>query len=262
MTTGQLAKISASQPRKRPVEYCGDGHPGRKNGRELVAIKLNVMKADASFEAAYPEPQFGLLQNVPGLLQRLFRALAKHGLRLQDMRIERGAVTGSQPVTDFQVVCHLFNFLLTVRVRVDRVEVYYVELPREHYQKFGAAAVDALAAVQNHLGLTRFSTYAAAVGLHAALEGQAAKQYLSRFVANVPGGLGQPSGNGTVFYFGPEDDRLLSSLTLDVSGLVQDALFVRPQAVWDATRVDTASLPTRVEKFVSDALTALDLELS
>ncbi len=228
-----------------------------------MSIKLNVTRADLSFEAVFPEPQFALFQNTPGLLRHLFARLTKHGLRLQDMRIERGGLTttSAPSVWDFHVLCYLFNLSITIRVRVDRVEVYWSEVPRDHFHKFAEATVDALAAVQSHLGQKQFSTHAVAVGLHAMLEGQTAQQYLSRFVANVPAGLGSLSGNGVVFYFGPQDERLLSSVTLDVSILVPGALYVRPQAVWDATPIDIATLPTRVESLVRNVLTSFDLEL-
>lgn len=222
-----------------------------------MAIKFDATRADLAFEAGFGQPEFALFRDTSGLFRHLFKRLEPHGLRLIDMKIERG----SGNVADYHVLCYLFNFVMTIRVRLERIDVYCTELPRDYVQKFSAAILDALAAVQAHLPDLSFRVHALAVGLHGLLEGQPASEYLSRFVSNVPSGLGASTGNGVVFYFGPEGDRLLSSLTMDKSVLVPDGLYVRSHVIWDAKKVEIKNLATIAEGFVKQALSTIGLEL-
>jgi hypothetical protein len=221
-----------------------------------VAVKFDVAKADLTFEAGFGQPEFALFRDTPGLLRHLFKRLEPHGIRLVDMKIERG----SGSAADFHVLCYLFNFVMTVRVRLDRIEVYCADLPRDHVQEFSVAILDALAAVQAHLPDLSFRAHALAVGLHGLLEGEPVRKYISRFVSNAPN-IGSPTGNGVVFYFGPEGDRLLSAITLDMSVVVPDALYVRTHVIWDAKKVEIKNLASMAEGFVRHVLNQVGLEL-
>jgi hypothetical protein len=221
-----------------------------------VAVKFDVRKADLTFEAGFGQPEFALFRDIPGLLRHLFKRLETHGIGLADMKIERG----SGSAADFHVLCYLFNFVMTVRVRLDRIEVFCTDLPRDYVQKFSAAILDTLAAVQAHLPDLSFRAHALAVGLHGLLEGETVRQYISRFVSNAPN-IGSPTGNGVVFYFGPEGDRLLSAITLDMSAMVPDALYVRTHVIWDAKKVEIKNLASIAEGFVRHVLNQVGLEL-
>lgn len=220
--------------------------------------KLDVEKADLSFEAGFVQPEFALLRDPPGLLRHLFLRLEPHGLRLGDMRIERG--TGN--VSDFHVLCYLFNYWMTVRIRVERVDVFCSELPQDHVQRFGAAITDTLRAVQDHSPSAAFRAFALAAGFHGRIEGQAAKEYLGRFISSVPSDLGPSLGGGAVFYFGPEGDRLLSTITVDMSAVVPEAVYIRTHFVWDAKKVRIEALPSLGEESVRQVVNRLELELA
>jgi len=221
-----------------------------------VAVKFDVAKADLTFEAGFGQPEFALFRDTPGLLRHLFKRLEPHGLRLADMKIERGGGSSA----DFHILCYLFNFVMTVRVRLDRIEVYCTDFPRDHVQKFSASILDALAAVQAHLPDLSFRAHALAVGLHGLLEGETVRKYISRFVSNAPN-IGSPTGNGVVFYFGPEGDRLWSAITLDMSKIDPNFLYVRTHAIWDAKKVEIKNLAAIAEGFVGSALSQIGLEL-
>jgi hypothetical protein len=222
-----------------------------------MPINFNVGRADLHFEAGFSEPDFALFRDTPALLRQLVKSLEPHGVRLSDIRIEQGGGTAA----DFHVLCYLFNLLMTLRIHLDRIEVICPELPRDYVAKFGAAIVDALAGVRFYRPELRFRAYALSTGLHGTLDGKSPKDYLSRFAANIPIGLGSSVGTGTVMYFGAEAERLMCSVTVDVSSVVQDSLFVRTHVIWDAKRVEIQSLPKIGEAFVRQALTEIGLRL-
>ncbi len=222
-----------------------------------MAIMLDVAKADLAFEAGYSQPDFGLFENRSAILTHLFKKLEPHGLRLTDLRYEPGNLNlGEQ-----HIVCYLFNYWMTIKIRLERIEINCSELPRDYTDKFKAAIIDVLTAVKEHRHDLSFRAFALAVGMHAKLEGLPARDYLRRFVTTVPQSLGPSTGNGVVFYFGPEGDRLLSSITADISAVTQDAVSLRIHGMWDATKVSADSISTIGDKYVRHALERLDLSL-
>jgi len=222
-----------------------------------VPLTLNVAKADLSIESAFAQPEFGLFRDTPGLVEHLFRRLQPYGLRIQDMKIDRGGGN----MAELHVACHLFNFRLGVLVRTDKVEIAWLDVRDTDVDQFGAASVEAFSAVKDHKPAVTFRSHALGVAMHGTLEGSSTRDYLSRFAQNVPGGLGPPTGSGGVMYFGAEDDRVLSSVTLDVSGVLSEGLFVRTYVVWDANKVEPSALPARATAFVRHSFDAFGLEV-
>ena len=222
-----------------------------------MAIKLEVARADLGFEAGYSHPEFSLFRDGSDLLHYVFKRLEPHGLRLTDLRVERG----SGSVADHHILCYLFNYWMTVRIRVDRIEVFCSELPRDYVGKMKAALLDVCGAIKDHKPELAFRAFAVGVGLHAQLEGEPVRNYLSRFVTSAPKNLGPSTGNGAVFYFGPDGDRLLSSITADLSTVIPDAMHLRIYGVWDPKKVPLDSLGTVADGFVAQALGTLGLQL-
>jgi hypothetical protein len=222
-----------------------------------VAIKLEVSKADLVFEGGFPKPEFALLRDGTALLDHLYRRLERYGLRLADMRFERG--TGN--AGDQHLLVHLFDYRMTVRIRLERIEVTCSDLPETLVEKFKAAILDVLGAVTDYKPDLAFRAFAVAVGLHAKLVGQPVREYLARFVTNAPSGLGPSTGSGVVFYFGPENGRLLATVTVDLSAVVADGLFIRLHGVWDGKRITADELARSADTFVRDALGSFGLQL-
>ena len=238
--------------------YAGTEASRQKGGTCLVAIKLEVAKADLIFEAGFSQPEFNFFRDDGVLMHHLFKRLEPHGLRLNDIQVQRSTANVGEP----QIVCYLFNYWMTVRIRIERIEVVCSVLPRDHVEKFKAAILDVLQAVKDYRPEQSFRAFAMALGLHAKLEGQPVREYLAQFVTKVPQNLGPSTGAGASFYFGPEGDRLLASITADVSAVVQDAIYLRIHGLWDAKRVAPASLSGVADAFVQQALEGLDLSLS
>ena len=222
-----------------------------------MAIKLEVSRADLSFEAGFPKPEFDLFREEGALLACLYHRLEPHGLRLPDIRFERGGNVGDQ-----HVLVYLFDFSMTVRIRVERIEIHCSNLPQHLLEKFKAAILDVLRAVKEYRQEISFRVLAAAVGLHGTLEGKTVRDYLAQFVTGAPENLGPSTGAGAVFYFGAEGERLFSTVTVDVSAAVPNGLFVRIHGSWDGGRVAPDAFAGTADSFVRQALDGLALQLS
>lgn len=220
-----------------------------------MATTFNIVRADFALDAVYQRPEFATLRDSGSLLARLYSGLEPHGIKLSDFKVERGA--GS--LADFHVLCYLFDFLLTIRIRLDRVDVVGSSLSKENITRFSTAVIDALHAVRAHLN-SDYRAYSLSLNLHGTLGGLDVKEYLGQFVAKRPK-IGPAAGSAVAYYFGPEDDRLIAAITLDVSAAVAGALYVRPHATWDGNRVRVDALPGRARQFLSDAMGAIELEI-
>lgn len=221
-----------------------------------MPIRFDVSRADCTLEAAYQGPKFAALAESAALLTRLFEATERHGVKLSDIKIERGG--GS--FADFHILFYLFDFLLTVRVRIERVEIFCSYLSNENVQRFSAAAVDVLNAVRAHLK-SDYKAYTLSLNLHGTLYEFDTKKFLGQFAGAISPDIGPIVGHGVAYYLGTEDDRLFGSLTLDLSAPVPGGLFARPQATWDGGRVKAEDIITRAEQFVRRSLGAVGLEL-
>jgi hypothetical protein len=222
-----------------------------------MATKFTVSQAEFQLEAGFSQAEFSLFRDTHSFLDHLSKALQPHGARLADIRVEPGAGSAA----DFNVVCYLFNYWVTLRVRIDRIEMVGSQMPEDYVQKYGAAIVDTLLTVRSyHQGL-KYRAYTLNVGLHGSLEGGSVKKYISHFVKNVPDGLGPSAGNGAVMYFGPVGERLLCSVIIDRSTTVPEGLFCRTSVVWDATKVKIEDLPELANRFVRETVSQIGLEL-
>jgi hypothetical protein len=222
-----------------------------------MATKFTVSQAEFQLEAGFSEAEFSLFRETNSLMDHLFKVLQPHGARLADIRVE----TGSGSAADFNVLCYLFNYWVTLRVRIDRIDIVGSQLPQDYVHKYGAAIVDALLSLRNYHQNLKYRAYTLNVGLHGLLEGGSVKKYISNFVKNVPDGLGASAGNGIVMYFGPLGERLLCSVIIDRSTTVPDGLFCRTSVVWDATKVEIEGLPELANRFVREAGGQIGLEL-
>jgi hypothetical protein len=223
-----------------------------------MATNFTVSQAEFQLEAGFSQAEFSLFRDTNSFLDQLFKALQPHGARLADIRVE----TGPGSAADFNVVCYLFNYWVTLRVRIDRIEMVGSQMPEDYVQKYGAAIVDALLSVRNYHQNLKYRAYTLNVGLHGTLEGSSVNKYISHFVKNVPDGLGPSAGAGAVMYFGPVGARLLCSVIIDRSTTVPEGLFCRISVVWDAAKVEIEGLPELANHFVRDTVSQIGLELS
>jgi hypothetical protein len=222
-----------------------------------VPVRFAVSRSDLTIEAGYQRPQVTLFRDTARLAERLFERLTPHGIKLSDIKVERG----SGSLGDLQLICYLFDYLVTIRVRIDRAEIYCSHLTEDNRKQVLSAGADTLVAVREAIG-SDYRAYAAALSLHGTLENQTARAFVGKLITPTPAQLGPLTGNGVAYYLSPTiDGRISGSLTLDVSSLVPDGLFARPLATWDASRVTLEQLPVRAEDFVRQALGAFGLEL-
>lgn len=221
-----------------------------------MPIKFVVSRSDVTLEAGYQSPRFDLFRDDRGLFARLLDRLSPHGLKLSEMKVERG----SGSLGDLHLFFYLVDYLVIVRIRVDRTEIYCSLLTAENKKRVIAAALDTFGTIRETLGVD-FRAYAVGMNIHGLTEDPNARAFLAKLVSAPPAAAGATTGNGVAYYFASLGERIASSLTFDVSTVAPDGLFARPQATWDASRLPLEQLPERAEEFVRGTLRAFDIEM-
>lgn len=181
-------------------------------------------------QAQYQAPVFDLFQDLPAFSRQLFSLLGPHySLRLTDLRFETGAGSLSDVVLRVS-----WPSLAEVRIFLDRVEIESSYLQFLGLENRDLVA-DVLSTVGEYLGDVKFRAYSVTQEVHGELVGLSRKDFLARFVHEIPEGLGSALGAGVVFYFGAKDERLASSVTLDFSRAVDGGLFMQYVAFYVAS---------------------------
>ena len=209
---------------------------------------LRVKLAELLLVSTFERPLFDLWSNTPELFSALHGALAPYGFRTTDLRWEKG-----NGATDAILLFHLLAFRLTVRLRVDQVEIQSFTLPSLDAITASAAVSALLAALSEYRPQSALQAHTLSLGFHGELEGQPVQPFLASFVREAPGGLGPVAGAGCVFYFGQEDGRVSLSVTLDASSEVADGLFFRVFSIWE----HAAITPERMRAIASDHASAV-----
>jgi len=142
-------------------------------------VKVRVLRGDSLFQAQFSEPAFRALKDVPAVAESVFKRLTRYGLQLTDIKIEQPP-DGSLGAA--RLTWPMFNFLVTVSVRLEHVEVQCYDTARVASPDLTAATLDVLQGVGAFLATPPFSTYSLALGIHGVIEDGKAATLLSRFV--------------------------------------------------------------------------------
>lgn len=200
-----------------------------------MGLRLEVRREQFNLQAYFLSPVFDLFKDFPSLAHHLFQVLGGHGLRLTDIRLD----SPQESLGEFNLRL-TWPELAVARLFLDRVELTS-SYPRFFDLREGSLIPDLLGVVESYSPEISFRAFAVSRELHGALE-TSPKEFLSRFSSALPQSFGPSLGSGTVFYFGPADNRFTGSLTLDFSRLVDPGLFLKFSAIYDAAQLGAADL--------------------
>ena len=209
-----------------------------------------------SVQAQLTEPAFDLLAAPYLLYSSLLEGLSPLGLQLSDIRVE----TGDGTITGVNVNFWMLDYGVLTRIRVDSIESHCPRLdkvPEDRVAQIFAAAVEAVTRASSRVAVANYGT---TIAVHGQPQGLDVGEYLRRYCAEIPQGLGNPVGTGTLFYFGPERNHISTALTLDLSAQVKDGLFMRWYTVWETSSVELANFHRMIRERYIQVLATLGLE--
>lgn len=221
-----------------------------------MSLSFNVHRGEMLFQAVFSRPAFHLITNLPDLYAVFFNTFSRHGLQLRDMKIEQGA----GGLGDLALSFFLMNFTVVVRFRLDRVEVQCFDTVRVSEEHLHEMSVDLLGIFEKNSYGISFQTYSVGVDIHGSVEGETnVGDFLAKYKGSTPENSDPLLASGVVFYYGSAENRLNSSLTVDVSAAFQNALFIRVNSVWDPAKLSIEEFGKRAREHFYQALSSVGL---
>jgi hypothetical protein len=219
--------------------------------------ELDIKQSDLSVEMRYTNPAFSLLRPGSNLHENMFAHLSEFGLnKVGDIRIEGDFQNPSQT----NAVYSLGGLNVHVRVWLDRLETFFLQPAMVDRESIKQIPLLALAALHASCSSLTLASYTIACSAHCGVKDIGVAKFTKRYVGNIPNGVGPVTGGGVVFYFGPESDRLSSSLTLDTSLLFSEALYIRGLVTF-AGSLAPEKVASSAEEYISLLFGKVGLEI-
>lgn len=215
--------------------------------------RLTVEQSEIEIESQFASRLWSVVHDVPVLYDALLEELAWVGLSSMDLRPDNGngAVGGAG------LGVWLFGGKANARISLDgfRFQTSSTE-PRVVDSVDGV-----IGAVQRASPGLGFRSHAVSYACHGLIEGMRAADFVRRFVPNSVSvaGFGDCLGAGAALYFGEAPPVMTATLTLDVSRVVQDGLFVRVFMVMDGEVGAGSAVRALMKERTGAALTAVGL---
>lgn len=185
-----------------------------------AAALFKVQKSDVVINVEFGSYFWSLVHDIPKFYTALLVNLGEFGVNPTSIRSETGENLGA-----YNVNFWMLNFKALVKIRLERMEFSFnniTDLDIDRSVRAFQALMAALAASDENL---KINGYRVEWGLHGFVEGATPRELIGRFVTSQPSGIGPSFGAGAIFYFGK--DSVDQTITLDLSGAVTDALYLR-----------------------------------
>ena len=215
--------------------------------------RFAIQQSEIELESNFAPRLWSVVHDVPVLYDALLEELASAGLSTMDLRPDAG--NGSVGGTGLGV--WLFGGAANVRIGLDSVRFRTSSLAPHIVDSVDGV----IGAVRRASPELRFKTHAISYAHHGLIEGMKAADFVRRFVPNSVNidGFGDCLGAGAALYFGEAPPMVSSTLTLDVSRVVQDGIFVRVFMVMDGAIGTGPAIRALAEERAGAALTAVGL---
>ena len=247
---GTLAHVgtSAQQQAKWSVE-CGS---------EDRLADFNILQSDAELDVRFQPRLWSLIHNVPTLYEALLTNLAPCQLSANDLRVEGSGIGGAA------LSFSLFNFNVSVTIRLEGFTVRCNRLPQVSREQLIQTVDGIVAALSQAIGdAVVIQGQTVEYSSHGAAEGLPASDVIRRFTKAGPEveGFGENNGQGAAFYYGEAGPLLSSVLTVDISRVVSDGIFLRV-ILAVAPQPSNAELIDLAVARVTASFAALDLQVA
>ena len=220
-------------------------------------IKYEVKKSDLSVEGYFASPAFNLFRGNSDVLEAVAAGLSDLcPIRGADVRINRE----TNPIGNANLSFDLHPFNGSSRISVDKSQIVLFNPHSLDTDQISRLSSSFFAAVGELLPPNSYGHYVVQFSFHAALENISPADHTRRFMSSASESSDSLIGNAVTYYFGQDDPRLHSSITLDMSGEFSDCVFVRVAMGFDASMVSVAGLKDAVVAHSNSLLALVGLE--
>ena len=224
--------------------------------KEVNVSKYSVAESDLSVEG-FSEPAFSLLNADSNVLKAVTPNLSSFShIRGANIRIEQD----SNPIANANATFDLHALDGYARISIDRAQI-----PLFSPHSFDKDVISNLSssffdAVNQELQSCAYGHHLVQFSFHAALESGSPEEHTRGFVRAIPEDSDKGIGNSVTYYFGKNDERLHSSVTLDMSSEHDNWVFARVAMAFDATKISLRDLKDLVVDHSNTLLNLIGLE--
>ena len=248
MTRTQAGSIASREEEQTMVAEV-------ERGKELTT--LQPRRASISVQANLKPLLWTLAHQMPALCGILLEELGSLGVDPSDMRIDNG--DGS--LEGYNLNFWALDFRARCEIRLSRVEIECGRLEQVETQDLNRLLQVVLGAVERTDSNVGVNSYEIVVYTHGVPIGTTPQAFLQRFACRGVDGLGPNIGNGAAFHFGGSGVRTNCSISVDISRMFLDSIFVEVRAGFDGAALDRRNLRQETDALLTAALEALDLSL-
>lgn len=186
-------------------------------------IRLQARHMGLTYSANLAPPAFEIGARWVELQSAIYAHFSAYKLQLTDIKVES---YGPNPA-DISIACWMLSYGLSVRFRLDKVEVWSNSARLATDTALATDIVDhAIEVLRATSPEARIQTHSVVAAVHAAHEQPQASR-VTEFVTKTPPGVPELTASGVSFVCQLPSGNGAGSIILERSGLVQDGTFMR-----------------------------------
>lgn len=187
-------------------------------------IKIHARHVDLAYSANLEPPAFDLAVRWVELQSAIYSHFSPYKLRLTDIKVES---SGPNPA-DISIACWMLSYGLSVRFRLDKVEVWSNSARLATDTTLASDIVEhAVEALRASSPDARIHSHSLIVALHGAVEKPSQAVRVTDFVTKTPPGTPDMTASGVSFLCQLPSGNGVGSIIFEPSGRVQDGTFIR-----------------------------------
>ena len=221
-------------------------------------IEFRLREAAFSIHARLRAPLWNLVRDMPAVCSCVLERLAPFGVGLNDLRIDNGDGDLGEANLGFWAL----DFRARCSIRLADVEVRCQQLSQVKIRQIGQLTQALLGSVLDGEPDAAFADYQATFRMHGVPGALNPATFLRQFTNSEPQGLGQVTGSGATFYYGPLDHRISCAVSADMSSSFNDSVYLVARVVFDADQLQKEDLMSEAGRHLDASLAALGLMLS
>ena len=209
-----------------------------------------LQREEVSVSTQFTEPAFRLFEGASSaaFMEGFWRRLNPLGLSLNDLQGDSEGYQLGRTILS----ASLDSYGVQIRIRFGGVELW-ANLRQVGFDRAALVYSLALEAIRDVSTSPPFATYMFTYHTHGKLEAGGVSEFVARLGQSPPAGLGPHVGSGVSFYFGPEEDRLVSGVNLDLSAVVVGGLYFRVDVTLDGSKIDYSASAARAREYIRAA---------
>jgi hypothetical protein len=219
---------------------------------------FHVAQSEIELETKFSPRLWSIYHDVPSLYEPLLDRLAYAGLSATDLRHE----TGDGSIGGTSLLFWLFGLQMQVHLKVESFQVRIPNLRQIAFSKASETVEAIRGAIRQTVGSqVSFISHTVTYSCHGKPEGLKSVEIIRRLVPNLPqiDEFGECVGGGAAFYYSGRLPFLSVGITVDVSRIVPDGLFLRAIFLVDKSPESVDALAKVCDKGITSVLDKFEL---